>query len=187
MCANLQTFRNKAFSHKGRHLVISSVIGHWNSRGLRRQFNLWKSQCLKEEAAEFVNEQGPIVEEVLREQLRFENCKNFLRDQAYTPSEVSDISDWAKGRTRELLARSVARLQHYSKSTDLYLKPKMFDRWKMFVKIRKLVRYLLRNMENKLHPVRADQSIAFNRWKYDKNHLLVGKDRAVLVKMSEQN
>lgn len=48
---------------------------------------------------------------------------------------------------------------------DLYLKPKMFDRWRMYIKIKKLVRYHLRIIENKLAPVRADLQIAFARWK----------------------
>lgn len=56
-------------------------------------------------------------------------------------------------------------MRHFTKVGDAYLLPKMFDRWRMFVKIRKLVGYLLRNLENKLKPVKADLSVAFNRWK----------------------
>jgi len=57
----------------------------------------------------------------------------------------------------------------------------------MFIKIRKLVAYLIRNMENKLHPTKADLSIAFNRWRTDKKHKLVGHDRRDLTKLSENN
>ena len=80
-----------------------------------------------------------------------------------------------------MLARSIARMRHYTKQGDLYLKPKMFDRWRMYVKIRKLVRHVLANMEAKLHPTKADLSIAFNRWKYSKQHLLAGIDRKNLA------
>ena len=51
--------------------------------------------------------------------------------------------------------------------------------------MRKLLRYLLRNLENKLKPVKADLSIAFNRWKYSmikKNDELDGVEKADLVK-----
>ena len=48
-----------------------------------------------------------------------------------------------------MLARSVARMKHYTEDNDLYLKPKMFDRWKMFVKMRKLVRHWLQYIENR--------------------------------------
>lgn len=57
----------------------------------------------------------------------------------------------------------------------------MFDRWRFYVKMRKLVRYLLRNIENKLKPIKADLSIAFNRWKYNENSYLNGIDKKDLA------
>lgn len=42
----------------------------------------------------------------------------------------------------------------------------MFDRWRQFVKLRKLVGWILRNMENRLQPRKADLSYHFNKWKY---------------------
>ena len=36
-------------------------------------------------------------------------------------------------------------------------------------------------MNNKLQPTKADLSIAFNRWRYNKKHLLAGIDRQVLA------
>jgi len=63
-----------------------------------------------------------------------------------------------------MMARVVARMKHVG--GDRYLKPKMFERWLQYVHMRKLLRYLLRNIENKLKPVKADLSIAFNRWKF---------------------
>ncbi len=56
----------------------------------------------------------------------------------------------------------------------------MFDRWRMFVKIRKLVRYIITNMENKLQPRKADLCYAFNRWKHNQWHKLCGKERSYL-------
>lgn len=41
------------------------------------------------------------------------------------------------------MMRVIARLKHYKQGDDLYLKPKMFDRWKMLVKLRKLLRHWL--------------------------------------------
>jgi len=53
------------------------------------------------------------------------------------------------------------------------------------VHMRKLLRYILRNIENKISPVKADLSIAFNRWKQrivHKNLELDGVDRGILIK-----
>lgn len=47
----------------------------------------------------------------------------------------------------------------------------------MFVKIRRLVGYLLKNLENKLKPVRADLSVAFNRWRKHQLSILSGIDK----------
>lgn len=72
-------------------------------------------------------------------------------------------------------------MRHFTKVGDAYLLPKMFDRWRMFVKIRKLVGYLLRNLDNKLRPVNADLSVAFNRWKRHNSHFQSGVDKGLLI------
>lgn len=59
--------------------------------------------------------------------------RHLLRDEGYTPLEIQRVTVWASGRGRELIAKSIARMRHYTKTDDLYLKPKMFDRWRMFV------------------------------------------------------
>ena len=115
-----------------------------------------------------------------------------MKEQAYTPIEIEKACQISDNRSKELLARSIARIQHNTFKEDKYLKPKMFDRWKMWVKIRKLVRYILTNTENKLQPRKADLQIAFNRWKFivgdwrqiisNKHEKLNGDDRSVLVK-----
>lgn len=63
--------------------------------------------------------------------------------------------------------------------------------------MRKLLRYILRNMENKLKSVTADMSIAFNRWKFTQGNMfqlqarkqqdLNGAERANLVARCANN
>ena len=85
------------------------------------------------------------------------------------------------------MKRVIARMRHFTQDDDLYLKPKMFDRWRMFVKIRKCVRNILNNMAAKLKPRTADLSIAFNRWKYSKFHILDGVERDTLAMRCANN
>jgi hypothetical protein len=47
--------------------------------------------------------------------------------------------------------------------------------------MRKLIRHILDSMTAKLKPQTSDLHIAFNRWKYSKQHLLAGMDRKQLV------
>ena len=105
--------------------------------------------------------------------------------EAYTLNEVNWATEWAKSRAKEHLNKSICRMHHYTSAK--YLKPKVFDRWRLFVKMRKLLRYLLLNLENKLKPGYADLSIAFNRWKYDNEHELCRKDRRTLILTCDKN
>ncbi len=54
-------------------------------------------------------------------------------------------------------------MQHYNE--DLYVKPKLFDRWKEFVHMRKLYRYWLSFVEKRAQLVRSDLHFAFDKWK----------------------
>lgn len=67
-------------------------------------------------------------------------------------------------------------MKHYTEENDAYLIPKMFDRWRYFIKMRKLVGFILNNMQNRLHAGKADMSYAFNRWKYMTSASLVDLD-----------
>lgn len=71
----------------------------------------------------------------MREQMKHCNYRNFLKDQAYTQPEIKNICGWAKERAMEHLARGVARIEH-QQTEDLKLKPKVFDRWRQYVKHR---------------------------------------------------
>ena len=66
-----------------------------------------------------------------------------MKDQSYTQNEIDRAVQKADDRSKELMSRAIARIKHNSVKDDKYLKPKMFDRWKMWVKIRKLVRFIL--------------------------------------------
>lgn len=162
----MSELRRRAIKLKFTQLTIGAMLGHMSSYRVRLGFFRWRDQAKKVSVELEVDEVGPVVEEVHHHQLRDRNMKYFLRDEAYTPIEIHRISQWARGRTKEYLARTITRMQHYdSKDGDKYLKPKMFDRWKLFTRVRKLIRYLLNNMENRMQPVKADLSVAFIRWK----------------------
>ena len=130
-------------TYKAKDKVVGTMFGHWYARSLREYFLKFKNQTDKLKVLEDVNDEGPVVEEVLRERMRLTNLKNFLVEQGYTPLEILKISTWAKDRSKEHLARGLARIKHATRKGDAYLKPKMFDRWRQYVKQRKLIGYLL--------------------------------------------
>ena len=89
MRTNLSDLRSKILKMWARRATIKNMLGHLFSWNLRDMFQKWKYQSLKQSTVEEVNEEGPVVEEVLVEQMRYENLKNFLKDQRYTSTEVS--------------------------------------------------------------------------------------------------
>jgi len=97
-----------------------------------------------------VNEEGPVVEIVLDEEAHYYNLKGFMSNQGYRKFEIDDVVAITKDKAQEGVARSIARWKAYKGANSAYLKPKMFDRWVAFVKFRKLMRYHLKNMLNKL-------------------------------------
>ena len=52
----------------------------------------------------------------------------------YPVNEIASAVKTLQNQINEHLARSISRMKHYTQQDDLYLKPKMFDRWKEYVK-----------------------------------------------------
>jgi len=166
MTQYMSHFRNVTLREKDQLNVKLALFKHANTMNMRTAFMKWKAQSEKLRTVQEVNEQGPVVEQVLDHTLDFKNCQKFMEDQGYTKPEIEQVVEQAKGRVRELLARAVARMKHYTTDDDLYLKPKMFDRWRMYVKMRKLVRHWMNYISNRQSHHRADLAVAFDRWKY---------------------
>ncbi len=55
------------------------------------------------------------------------------------------------------------RLKHFN-SRD-YVKPKMFDRWKLFVLVKRQFRYWLNFVDKRAHFVKSDLHQAFDKWR----------------------
>jgi hypothetical protein len=64
------------------------------------------------------------------------------------------------------MLKAICRLKH--NNPDLYTKPKMFDRWRMYVHMRKLYRYWLSYAAKRRQHITSDLAKYFDRWKnYD--------------------
>lgn len=75
-----------------------------------------------------------------------------MEDEAFTKDQIENIAEKASKKGLELLAKSVARWKHYEPAnpeSDLYLIPKMFDRWRHFVAVRKIVKHWLNYIGNR--------------------------------------
>mmetsp|Transcript_23761 Transcript_23761/g.29564 ORF Transcript_23761/g.29564 Transcript_23761/m.29564 type:complete len:133 (+) Transcript_23761:4587-4985(+) len=110
------------------------------------------------------------------------NLRMLMADEGFTSYQIEDVAHNANRKGLELIARSVARWKHMNGTHD-YLKPKMFDRWRAFIKMRKIVRHWLEFITNRQEHKKADLSYCFLKWKHffaDKQNCLQRKTRAQL-------
>ena len=88
------------------------------------------------------------MEQVLDERLRVTNLRNLLASEGFKDYEVEEVAHKANVKSQELLAKSIGRWKCWN-GTDDYLKPKMFDRWRRWLQMRKIVKHWLDFMTNR--------------------------------------
>ena len=59
-------------------------MGYWYARSLRHSFMLWVQKASFTSTVEDVNEDGPIVEQVLTNKLRLINMANLMLEEGFT-------------------------------------------------------------------------------------------------------
>ena len=136
-------FGNKIVDNKKR-----LFFAHFISNSTRDAFNRWKKKAYYEQTVIEVNEGGPVVEEVLESQMDVMNLKSLMKSEGFNEYQVEEISHSGDIKAHELLAKSIGRWKHWN-GTDDYLKPKMFDRWRKWIKMRKIVKHWLDFLTNR--------------------------------------
>lgn len=104
-----------------------------------------------------------------------ENLKDFMRAEHYTEQEIKlKTREWF-GKNEMLLGKYIARMR--MRQTEKKLIPKVWNRWRQYVGMRKLIKYQVRQMENYTHNVKADLQRAFKKWKNGPEQLATELDK----------
>lgn len=103
-----------------------------------------------------------------------------MKDEGYNKKEIQEAINKGKENLNNLMLKSVRRMQHFNQ--DLFVKPKAFDRWRMFVYYRKAFRYWLNWTNSRGEYCKGDLAMAFNKWKN-----LETKHKEVLSKMCKKD
>ena len=88
---------------------------------------------------------GPINLDAWRWRWQLMNLKYLVVEDGRQQSDIKEILERDDGHNKFLMKKTVIRLMLHQDS-DLRLLPIYFDRLKMFVKIRKLFRYILKKV-----------------------------------------
>ena len=107
--------------------------------------------------------EGPVREQIFEERIVLKNYEDLMREEGYSEEDIKEALSKGVKKQNGLMLKVIRRMQHYNQ--DLYTKPKMFDRWRQFVHMRKLFRYWLKFASNRGEYIKCDIALAFNRWK----------------------
>ena len=80
MTDNLYSLRGKILEKKRKEHSLKSLFGHRKAVHIRSYFDKWQKKTNEKATVEEVNDEGPIVEEVLHEKMRLANLTHFLQD-----------------------------------------------------------------------------------------------------------
>lgn len=104
-----------------------------------------------------------------------ENLKDFMRNEHYTESEIKlKCRDWF-GKNEMLMNKYIARMKMRTEGKKLI--PKVWNRWRQYVGMRKLIKYQFKQMENYGDNVKADLQRAFKKWKSGPEQLATELDK----------
>lgn len=111
-----------------------------------------------------MTDSGPVRAEYWTNMKTIDNLKDFMREEHYTESEIKiKCKDWF-GKNEYLMNKYLARMR-MRQDPNKKVVPKVWNRWKQYVGMRKLVKYQCNQMENYTHNVKCDLQRAFKKWK----------------------
>lgn len=86
-----------------------------------------------------------------------------MRQEHHTEDEIARMMQEVDWKTNGLMKKYIIRWR--ARYTEKKWLPSIIDRWKQFVKIRKMIRHQFRFCENQVHNVKSDLQRAFKKWK----------------------
>merc|ERR1712216_336498 len=90
--------------------------------------------------------------------------REFLRKEKYTEDEIEKIHDGVVARNDGLMNKYMTRLR-IRQDKDRKLLPTIWQRWREYVGMRKLIKYQLRFCFNAAVNGKADLQRAFKKWR----------------------
>lgn len=86
-----------------------------------------------------------------------------MRQEHYSEDHIQEYMKRVNWMTNGLMRKYIIRWR--IKYTQKKYFPYIIDRWKQYVRIRKMVRYQFRFCQNQVHNVKSDLQRAFKKWK----------------------
>jgi hypothetical protein len=110
-------------------------------------------------------ETGAVRAEYWDAKREIENLKEFMAQEGYREDEVDKIVSGIDKNNKHLMEKYMRRMRLMIDG-DRKLLPIVWNRWRQYVAMRKLIRYHLKHCQNMVHSDhKAELKIAFERWR----------------------
>jgi hypothetical protein len=107
---------------------------------MRDAFYWWKKKHELWELAVDLHETGPVRAQEWSANKEIDNLKDFMRKEHYTENEIEQFHDTVCNTNENLMKKYLIRLK-IGQDEKRNIIPAVWNRWREFVGIRKLVRY----------------------------------------------
>lgn len=118
---------------------LKVIWGKFGAFRLRDAFNWWKKKDQKQDLLDDMYYSGPVRAEYWEATREIENLKEFMRKERYGENEIEAMFNKVTWKTDGLLRKYIIRWR--IRQTRKRLVPVVWDRWRQYVGMRKLVRY----------------------------------------------
>ena len=140
------------------------MLGVQFSLRVRKAFYWWKDKSELIELKAEMTECGPERAQYFEAMREIQNLKDFMREEGFTEKEIQlKCKDWF-GKNEYLMKKYMARMRMRLDPKKKVL-PALWNRWRHYVGMRKLLKYQIKQMDNNCSNVKADLQRAFNCWK----------------------
>ena len=111
-----------------------------------------------------LNQTGPVTEEVFEADRTISNLKAFMRKERFTEEEIEAKFTECKEKNDYQMNKVITVLKITPRANREALM-KCWQHWRMWIKVKRLMKYHLRKCNHQLQPIKADLMWAFDKWK----------------------
>ena len=127
-----------------------------------------------------------MTEQVFESNRLIKNLREFMKSEGYPPEQIKRIVE-------DVHEKEIYKMNKGFKRMQVYLDPKkrllikIFDHFRMAVKIRKILRYWVNFSNNRVQWVKADMQEAFRKWAQGDSQRAMDLDRKNYAYLQEKN
>ena len=150
--------------------ALTQIVSLVHRKSLEHPFKRWREQAQLPKMIQTQKENGPKARLLRKQEQVLQNLFTIASKKCgFTLKDIFTTVSKGEERVERLQLQSLYQINSHSMQDDNYLKPRVLQRWKIWVKYRKAMRYWLKYCENFINcqqtSDKEDKFKAFQKWK----------------------